>query len=175
MLYDLGPLRPRTPDDGRWWAAPTAALIGRVELRTDASVWWGAVLRGDNEPIVVGERSNVQENAVLHTDMGFPLILGAEVTVGHQAMLHGCTVGDGSLIGIGAVVLNGAVIGRECLIGAKALVPEGRAIPDGSLVLGAPGRVVRELAAEERQRLRAGALHYVETWRRYARELRPTA
>ena len=174
-LHALGPLAPVVPEGGRWWAAPTAAVIGRVELKTDASVWWGAVLRGDNEPIVIGERSNVQDGAVLHTDMGFPLTLGAEVTVGHQAMLHGCTVRDGALIGIGSVVLNGAVVGRECLIGAKALVPEGRTIPDGSLVLGSPGKVVRELSADERQRLRAGAFHYVENWRRYVRELGPGA
>lgn len=172
-LFALGDLAPTVPADGAWWAAPTAALIGNVVLHRDASVWWGAVLRGDNEPITIGEGSNVQDNAVLHTDMGSPLTLGRHVTVGHQAMLHGCTVGDGSLVGIGAVVLNGAVIGRNCLIGAKALVPEGKVIPDGSLVVGAPGKVIRTLDEGAIQMIRAGALHYVENWKRYARELRP--
>lgn len=170
-LFALGAAVPTLPEDGACWVAPTAVLVGNVVLHRDASVWWGAVLRGDNEPITVGERSNVQDGAVLHTDMGSPLTLGRDVTVGHQAMLHGCTVGDGSLVGIGAVVLNGAVIGRGCLIGAKALIPEGKAIPDGSLVVGAPGRVVRELDAQARAALLAGAAHYVDNWRRYAREL----
>ena len=171
-LLALGDLAPTLPANGAVWVAPTAVLIGHVILQADASVWWGAVLRGDNEPITVGARSNVQDGAVLHTDMGSPLTLGREVTVGHQAMLHGCTVGDGTLIGIGAVVLNGAVIGRDCLIGAKALIPEGKHIPDGSLVMGAPGKVVRQLDDGAIQRIRAGAAHYVENARRYARELR---
>ena len=171
-LFALGEVAPTLPEDGAAWVAPTAVLVGNVVLRRDASVWWGAVLRGDNEPITVGERSNVQDGAVLHTDMGSPLTLGRDVTVGHQAMLHGCTVGDGALVGIGAVVLNGAVIGRGCLIGAKALVPEGRVIPDGSLVLGSPGKVVRTLDEGARQALLAGAAHYVENWKRYARDLR---
>ncbi len=171
-LFALGDLAPSVPEDGAWWAAPSAALIGNVVLHRNASVWWGAVLRGDNEPITIGEGSNVQDNAVLHTDMGSPLTLGRDVTVGHQAMLHGCMVGDGSLIGIGAVVLNGAVIGRGCLIGAKALIPEGKVIPDGSLVVGAPGKVLRDLGETAQAGLRAGAAHYVENWRRYARDLR---
>ena len=171
-LFALGEVAPTLPGPGACWVAPTAVLVGDVILHRDSSVWWGAVLRGDNEPITVGERSNVQDGAVLHTDMGSPLTLGRDVTVGHQAMLHGCTVGDGSLVGIGAVVLNGAVIGRGCLIGAKALIPEGKVIPDGALVMGAPGKVVRELDAAARQALLAGAAHYVETWRRYARDLR---
>ncbi len=174
-LYALGRHAPELPPAGRCWVAPTAVLVGRVVLHADASVWWGAVLRGDNEPIVVGEGSNVQDGAVLHTDMGSPLVLGRDVTVGHQAMLHGCTVGDGSLIGIGAVVLNGARIGRGCLIGAKALIPEGREIPDGSLVTGSPGKVVRTLDEPAIAGLRAGAHRYVENWRRYARELAPVA
>ena len=172
-LLALGQVSPTLPEDGAFWVAPTAVLVGNVVLHRDASVWWGAVLRGDNEPITVGERSNVQDGAVLHTDMGSPLTLGRDVTVGHQAMLHGCTVGDGSLIGIGAVVLNGAVIGRGCLIGAKALIPEGKVIPDGALVVGSPGKVVRELDDAARQVLLAGAAHYVENARRYARDLRP--
>lgn len=172
-VYALGGHAPEMPPAGEFWVAPTAVLVGRVVLRANASVWWGAVLRGDNEPIVVGENSNVQDGAVLHTDMGSPLLIGRDVTVGHQAMLHGCTVGDETLIGIGAVVLNGARIGRNCLIGAKALIPEGREIPDGSLVMGAPGKVVRALDEGAIQLIRAGAAHYVENWRRYARDLRP--
>ena len=172
-LYALEGVEVQTPASGRFWVAPTATLIGRVILRENASVWWGAVLRGDNEPIVVGENSNVQDGAVLHTDMGSPLTIGREVTVGHLAMLHGCEVGDGSLVGIGAVVLNGARIGRGCLIGAKALIGEGKAIPDGSVVLGSPGRVVRTLDEDAQAGLRAGAAHYVENWRRYAAGLQP--
>ena len=149
------------------WVAPTAVLIGRVRLLADASIWYGAVLRGDHELITVGRGSNVQENCVLHTDPGFPLTIGAEVTVGHLAMLHGCVIGDGALIGIGAVVLNGARIGRGCLIGAKALVPEGKDIPDGSLVMGMPGKVVGQVRPEQAERLRRGAATYVERWKRF--------
>ena len=167
-LHTLDGVEVETPGPGRFWVAPGARLIGRVILREDASVWFNAVLRGDNEPIVIGEGSNVQDGAVLHTDMGSPLTLGREVTVGHLAMLHGCEVGDGSLIGIGAVVLNGARIGRGCLIGAKALIGEGKHIPDGSLVLGSPGRVVRTLDDGQQASLRASAAHYVSNWRRYA-------
>ena len=170
-VYRLGAVAPELPAAGEVWIAPGAVVLGRVRLERGASVWFGAVLRGDNELIHVGEDSNVQDGAVLHTDMGSPLTLGRRVTVGHQAMLHGCTVGDNTLIGIKATVLNGAVIGRDCLIGAHALIPEGKVIPDGSLVMGAPGRVVRELDDAAKQRLEAGALHYVENWRRYAREL----
>ena len=144
-LYTLDGVAVETPGEGRFWVAPGASLIGRIILRDNASVWFNAILRGDNEPIIVGEGSNVQDGAVLHTDPGSPLTLGRDVTVGHLAMLHGCEVGDGSLVGIGAVVLNGARIGKNCLIGAKALVGEGKVIADGSLVLGAPGRVTRTL------------------------------
>lgn len=158
-IYSLGECRPILAPTA--WVAPGAHVIGRVELADGASVWFGAVLRGDNESILIGVGSNVQENAVLHTDMGFPLVVGADVTIGHQAMLHGCTVGDGSLIGIQAVVMNGAKIGRECLIGAGALVAEGKAIPDRSVVLGSPGKIVRELTDEDVVRLRAGAQSYV--------------
>ena len=172
-LYSLDGVKVETPEGGDYWVAPNATLVGRVVLRRNASVWFNAVLRGDNEPIVVGENSNVQDGAVLHTDMGSPLTLGRDVTVGHLAMLHGCEVGDGSLIGIGAVVLNGARIGRGCLIGAKALIGEGKVIPDGAMVLGAPGRVVRELDVQSRVQLAAGAAHYVENWRRYAAGLNP--
>jgi carbonic anhydrase/acetyltransferase-like protein (isoleucine patch superfamily) len=144
-----------------------------VILKRNASVWFGAVLRGDNEPITVGENSNVQDGAVLHTDAGSPLVIGSNVTIGHQAMLHGCTVGDNSLIGIGAVVLNGARVGRNCLIGAKALIPEGKEIPDGSLVVGAPGRVLRPLSEAQIAFLAHSAEHYVQNWKRYAADLKP--
>lgn len=153
------------------WVADSASVIGAVVLEKNASVWFGCVLRGDNEPIVIGEGSNVQDGAVLHTDIGAPLTLGADVTVGHMAMLHGCTVGEGSLIGMKAVVLNHARIGRECLIGAGALIPEGREIPDRSLVIGAPGKVVRMLSDIDVAKIRANAAHYVENWQRYVAQL----
>ncbi len=141
-------------------------------LKPGASVWFGAVLRGDNDPITIGENSNVQDGSVLHTDAGEPLTLGRGVTVGHLAMLHGCTVGDNSLIGIGAVILGRAVIGRDCIIGAGALIPEGKVIPDGSLVVGQPGRVVRALEPGQIAALEASAEHYVQNWKRYVRDLR---
>jgi carbonic anhydrase/acetyltransferase-like protein (isoleucine patch superfamily) len=154
------------------WVAPGATVLGRVVLADGVGIWFGAVLRGDNEPIVIGEGSNVQENTVMHTDMGFPLTVGRHVTIGHQAMLHGCTVGDGSLVGIQAVVMNGVRIGRECLIGAGALVPEGRVVPDRSLVLGSPGKVVRELTDEDVARIRAGAESYVARAAAFRAQLR---
>ncbi|WP_462380260.1 gamma carbonic anhydrase family protein [Pseudomonas sp. Marseille-QA0892] len=157
------------------WIAPSADVVGKVRLDEGASVWFGAVIRGDNELIHIGRNSNVQDGAVLHTDMGSPLTLGTGVTVGHQAMLHGCEVGDYSLVGIHAVVLNGAKIGRHCIIGANALVTEGKVIPDGSLVMGSPARVVRELTEEQRRGLEASAAHYVDNARRYARGLEADA
>jgi carbonic anhydrase/acetyltransferase-like protein (isoleucine patch superfamily) len=163
---------PVLPKDDEYWIAPTAAVMGRVVLKKNASIWWGAVLRGDNDPITIGEGSNVQDGSVLHTDTGSPLNIGANVTVGHMVMLHGCTIGDGSLVGIGSTVLNGAVIGKNCLIGAGCLITEGKEIPDNSLVMGAPGKVVRELSPEQAARVALGALHYVENWKRYRRELR---
>lgn len=166
-IYRLGEARVVTPGEGRAWVAPNAVALGKVELGEDASVWFGAVLRGDTETLILGENSNVQDGAVLHADPGFPLTIGADVTIGHQAMLHGCVVGDNSLIGIGAVVLNGAVIGRNCLIGARALITEGKVIPDGSLVMGAPGKVIREIDAGQAAGLTASARHYVENWKRY--------
>lgn len=172
-IYSLGDASVVTPESGQFWIAPTAVVIGRCILKENASVWWGAVLRGDNDPITLGENTNVQDGAVLHTDTGWPLTLGANVTVGHLAMLHGCTVGDNALIGIGAVVLNGAKIGKNCIIGAKALIPEGREIPDNSLVMGAPGKVVREISEQQAQMLVGSALHYVENWKRYVRDLKP--
>ena len=171
MLYDLGDRRVVLAADA--FIAPNATLIGAVTLAAGASVWFNAVLRAEHEPIVVGPGSNVQDGAVLHVDPGFPLTIGRDVTVGHQAVLHGCCVGDGSLIGMHAVVLNGARIGSCCLIGAHALIPEGMEVPDGAVVLGAPGRVVRTLDAVARERLAESARRYVENARRYRRELAP--
>ena len=166
-LYTLDGIAPEIDPDTAW-IAPTAVLVGKVIVRADAGIWFGVVARGDNEPITIGARSNVQENVVLHTDMGYPLTIGAGCTIGHKAMLHGCTIGDNTLIGMGATVLNGARIGRNCLIGAGALVTEGKEIPDGSLVVGTPGKVIRELDAEAIRRLTASADGYVRNARRFA-------
>jgi len=166
MIYALDGVAPQMTE-GAFWIAPNATVIGDVLLERDASVWWGAVLRGDNERITVGAQSNVQDNCVLHTDPGFPLRIGACVTVGHMAVLHGCTIGDNTLIGMGAVVLNGARIGRNCIIGAKALVAEGKEIPDNSVVMGIPGKIVGDIRPEQAERARLGTLHYVENWKRF--------
>lgn len=171
MLYTLEDRRVELVGDEHF-VAPNATVIGSVVLQDRASVWFNAVLRGDNEPIVVGEGSNVQDGTVCHTDEGVPLSIGAGVTIGHMVMLHGCSIGDNSLIGIGAVVLNNAKIGRNCIVGAKALIPEGKEIPDNSLVMGVPGRVVREVSEEEFEALRYSAEHYVENMRRYLGALR---
>ena len=165
-IYRLGDDTPRLAAGA--WVAETARVIGRVALGADASVWFGAVLRGDNEWITLGARSNVQDGSVLHTDMGSPLTLGDDVTVGHQAMLHGCSIGDGSLVGIQAVVLNGARIGKGCLVGAGALVTEGKEFPDGSLIVGSPAKLLRLLTDDDRARMARGAAHYVDNARRYA-------
>ena len=169
--YALGDKTPNLPGPGEYWIAPGASMIGDVELKIGASIWFGAVLRGDSERIVMGENSNVQDNCVLHADPGYPLIVGSSVTIGHSAMVHGAAIGDGSLIGIGAIVLNGARIGRNCLIGAGALVTEGKEIPDDSLALGSPARVLRKITDAERAMLAAAARHYVENWKRYVAEL----
>lgn len=174
-VYNLGEVAPELPNEDEYWIAPNAAVVGRVILRRNASVWFGATLRGDNDPIVIGENSNVQDGSVLHTDTGYPLTIGANVTVGHKVMLHGCTIGDGSLIGIGSIVLNGAKIGKNCLIGANCLITEGKEIPDNSLVMGAPGKVVREISQDQARVLAGGALHYVENWKRYRAGLKPVA
>ncbi len=169
-IYQLGDDAPRLAPGA--WVADSAQVIGRVQLGEGASVWYGAVLRGDNEWITLGARTNVQDGSVLHSDMGFPLTLGDDVTVGHQVMLHGCTVGDGSLIGIQAVVLNGAKIGRNCLVGAGAVVTEGKEFPDNVLILGAPAKVVREISPEQAARMKLGALHYVENAERHRSQLK---
>ncbi len=172
-IYALGDSKPQLPPQGEYWVAPSASVIGNVILHPNASVWFGAVLRGDNDPITVGPDSNIQDGSVLHTDMGSPLTLGRGVTVGHKAMLHGCEVGDYSLIGIGAVVLNGVKIGRNCIIGANALITESKVIPDNSLVVGQPGKVVRERDPAHIAVLQMSAEHYVQNWKRFAAELRP--
>lgn len=168
-IYALNTLRPEIAANA--WVADSAQVIGQVQLGEHASVWFGSVLRGDTERLSVGARSNIQDGAVLHADAGFPLEIGTDVTVGHKAMLHGCTVGDGSLIGIGAVVLNGARIGRGCLVGAGALVTEGKTFPDGSLIVGSPARAVRELSPEQKAGLLRSAAHYVENAQRFKTQL----
>ncbi len=167
-LFTLDGAAPDLPEEGRYWIAPNAVVLGRVRLEPASSVWFNAVLRGDNELITVGENSNIQDGCVLHTDMGFPLTIGANCTVGHMAMLHGCTVGENTLIGIGSTVLNGTVIGRNCIIGANTLLAEGKVIPDNSLVMGAPGRVVRDVSDEQAEHIAGLARHYVENWQRYS-------
>ena len=170
-IYALGGISAELPGEGLYWIAPDAAVIGKVRLDRMASIWFGAVLRGDNELIHVGENSNVQDGCVLHTDMGSPLTIGRNCTIGHKVILHGCTIGDNSLIGMGTTILNNARIGRNCLIGANALITEGKVIPDNSLVLGAPGKVARELSPEAVEGLTKAADGYVRNWQRFARGL----
>ncbi len=167
-IYSLDVHSPELPAAGAFWVAPDASVIGKIRLGQDVSIWFGAVLRGDNELIDIGAGSNIQEGCALHTDMGFALRVGEGCTIGHRAILHGCTIGDNSLIGMGATVLNGAQIGRNCLIGAHALIPEGKIIPDGSLVMGMPGRVTRALSEAEIDGLRRSAANYVLNGRRFA-------
>jgi len=168
-IYELDGLRPDLPADGRWWIAETAAVIGRVRLRNDTSVWWGAVLRGDNEWIEIGERSQVQDNATMHTDPGFPLTIGRECVIGHNVILHGCTIGDNSLIGMGAILLNGAKIGKGCVVGAGAVIAEGKEFPDNSLIVGVPARIVRPTDADAAAMIAKGADIYVKRSQQYAR------
>jgi carbonic anhydrase/acetyltransferase-like protein (isoleucine patch superfamily) len=170
--YRLGDRQPTLPPGGEYWIAPNAVVAGNVILKKNASVWFGAVLRGDNEPITIGENSNVQDNSVLHTDPGSPLIIGDNVTVGHMVMMHGCQVGDGALIGIGAVVLNGAKIGKNCLVGAGALITEGKECEDGMMILGAPAKAVRALSPEHAARMGMGAMSYVRNWQRFKADLK---
>ena len=171
-VYALADADLEVEDETAFWIAPTAVVIGRVVLKRNASVWFGAVLRGDNEPIVVGENSNVQDGSVLHTDMGAPLVIGANVTIGHQVMLHGCAIGDNTLIGIKATVLNHAVIGSNCLVGSHALVTERKVFEDGQMILGAPAAATKPLGEGAKAMIAGGALHYVENWRRYLRDLK---
>jgi carbonic anhydrase/acetyltransferase-like protein (isoleucine patch superfamily) len=171
-LHVLDGIAPELPEEGTYWVAASADVIGRVRLARNASIWFNAVLRGDNELISVGEGSNIQDGCVLHTDMGSPLTIGRNCTIGHKAMLHGCTIGENTLIGIGAIILNNAVIGKNCLIGAHSLISERKVIPDNSLVMGSPGKVVRELDADAIARLSAAAASYVRNWQRYAKGMR---
>ena len=166
MIIDLGDKKLKTADDN-FWIAPNASVIGDVNLERDASIWFNAILRADNEPITIGEGSNVQDGAIIHTDPGFACRIGKKVTVGHMAMLHGCSIGDGSLIGIGSVVLNGAKIGKNCIIGSKALVTEGMDVPDGSMVLGIPGKIKKTLTEEEQSIVSLGAEHYIDNYKKY--------
>jgi carbonic anhydrase/acetyltransferase-like protein (isoleucine patch superfamily) len=171
-IFELDGQAPELPADGRWWIADSASVIGRVRLKAEASVWFGSVLRGDNEWIELGERSQVQDNSTLHTDPGFPLVIGANCVIGHNVVLHGCIIGSASLIGMGAIVLNGAKIGENCLVGAGALVTEGKEFPDNSLVVGAPARAVRTLDDKARDAIARGADIYVRRWQQYARGLK---
>ena len=169
-IYALGDRTPRFGEGS--WVAHNATVIGAVDAGSDVSIWYNVVVRGDNDPITIGDGTNIQDGSVLHNDKGVPLTIGKHVTVGHMAMLHGCTIGDGSLIGINAVILNKAVIGKNCIIGANALIPEGKVIPDRSLVVGSPGRVIRELSDAEIEHLKWNASHYVDNARLYSTELR---
>lgn len=171
-LYELDGHKVVTPGSGRCWVAPTATVIGRVELGEDVSVWFGAVIRGDNELIRIGARTSIQEHCVLHTDLGYPMLLAEDCTIGHLAMLHGCTIGKGALIGIGAIVLNGAKIGEGSVIGAGALVPEGKEIPPGVVAMGSPAKVVRAINDVDRQRIQEGVDFYVDNQRRFAERMK---
>ena len=171
-IYSLDELVPETPAAGDYWVAPDAHVIGKVRLARDVGIWFGAVLRGDNELIDIGEGSNIQEGAMLHTDMGFPLKVGKLCTIGHHAILHGCIIGDNSLVGMGATVLNGVKIGNNCLVGANALVTEGKEFPDNSLIVGAPAKAIRVLDAKVIEGIRAGSLNYVANWKRFARGMK---
>lgn len=172
-IYALGEHRPELPEGDDFWIAPDANVVGQVIIELGVSIWFGSTLRGDTEPLIIGAGSNVQENTVIHSDPGFPVRIGVNCTIGHKAMIHGCTIGGGSLIGMGATVLNGAKIGAGCLIGAGALIPEGKEIPDGSLVVGMPGKVVRELDAEAKAGLLESARTYRERMRRFRDDLVP--
>ena len=169
-VYALGSLTPTIHPQS--WIAPDASVIGQVQLERNVSIWWNCILRGDTDLLFVGENTNIQDGSVLHTDPGLQLIIGRDVTIGHRVILHGCTIGDGCLIGMGATLLNRAVIGKNCLIGANALIPEGKVIPDRSLVVGSPGRVIRELSDAEIEHLKWNASHYIDNARLYAKELR---
>lgn len=172
-IYALGDWSPELPPEGNYWVAPDAVLVGRVRLKKDASVWFGAVLRGDNDWVEVGEGSNVQDNSVIHTDPGQPTIIGANVTVGHRVILHSAMIGDGSLIGMGSILLNRCRIGRNCLIGAGAIVTEDKEIPDNSMVIGAPGRIVRQLTEQQIAMLKMSSAVYVQNYRRFQSTLKP--
>lgn len=171
-LYDFDGKRPELPIEGEYWIAPDAQVMGDVHLAKNASIWFGTVVRGDNDPITIGENTNIQDNSVLHSDSGSPLTIGRDVTVGHKVMLHGCTIGDNCLIGIGSVILNNTTIGKNCLIGANTLITENKEIPDNSMVMGSPGRVIRQLSEEQIAMITLSAEHYVHNWKRFASSLK---
>ena len=172
-IWELDGIRPELPEDGSGWVAPSAEVIGRVRLGREASIWFGAVLRGDNEWIEIGERTNIQDMSMLHTDMGFPMVIGPDCTIGHKVTLHGCTIGANTLIGMGATILNGAKIGDNCLVGAGALVTEGKEFPENSLIVGVPAKVVRTLDAAAVARIKASAMGYAHNAKRFAASLKP--
>ena len=171
-IYELNGQGPEFPGAGEYWVAETAVLIGRIRLKRQSSVWFGAVLRGDNEWIELGERSQIQDNCTLHTDMGYPMTIGKDCVIGHQVMLHGCTIGDGSLIGIQAVVLNNAKIGRNCIVGAGSVVTEGKEFPDNSLIVGSPAKALRTLDPEQVAKFQTIPPHYVENAQRHGRKIK---
>jgi carbonic anhydrase/acetyltransferase-like protein (isoleucine patch superfamily) len=171
-IYEIDGQAPEFPGEGQYYVADTAVLIGRVRLKAEASVWFGAVLRGDNEWIELGERSQIQDNATLHTDPGFPLTIGSNCVIGHNVILHGCTIGDDSLIGMGAIMMNGVKIGKNSLVGAGSVVPEGKTFPDNSLIIGSPARAIRTLDDKAREAIARGADIYVQRWQQYAKGLR---
>ncbi|GGF85072.1 gamma carbonic anhydrase family protein [Azorhizobium oxalatiphilum] len=171
-LYSIDGVEPELPASGRYWIAPTAVIIGRVKIEEDASIWFGTVIRGDNEPIVIGAGTNVQENCVLHTDPGYPMTIGPNVTVGHKAMLHGCVVGENSLVGMGATLLNGAKIGANSLVGSNALVTENKEFEGNSLIVGTPAKVIRTLDEAMVERLKKTSEHYQNNWKRFAAGLK---
>ncbi len=172
-IYRLADRVPQTPAPDRFWVAPDANVIGSVILGEDVSVWFGATLRGDNEPITVGRGSNIQDGVMIHSDLGFPATIGEGCTIGHHAIIHGCTIGDNSLIGMGATVLNGAKIGNNCLVGANALITEGKEFPDNSLIVGSPARAIRTLDDKAVEALKASAQSYIRNWQRFAKDLQP--
>jgi len=172
MIYQLGERKVTIKGDD-YWVADNAVVLGSVVLEQNASVWFGCVVRGDSDVITIGEGSNVQDGSVLHTDTGYQLTIGKNCTIGHNVMLHGCQIGDNTLIGINSVILNGAIIGKNCLIGANSLIPEGKVIPDGSMVMGSPGKVVRELSEGQIQVIGLSAMHYVQNFKRFKKELKP--
>jgi carbonic anhydrase/acetyltransferase-like protein (isoleucine patch superfamily) len=172
MIYELDGYRPDLPAEEQYWIAPNASVIGKVRLKPETSVWFGAVLRGDNEWIELGERSQIQDNATLHTDPGFPMTIGPNCVIGHNVILHGCTIGANSLIGMGAIVLNGARIAENCLVGAGALITEGKTFPAGSLIVGAPARAVRPMTEDDIKKIAGGADIYVRRFKQYAQGLK---
>ena len=171
-IFELEGQAPELPGEGRYWIAESASVIGRVRLRPNASVWFGAVLRGDNEWIELGERSQIQDNCTLHTDPGFPIVIGEDATIGHNVVLHGCIIGSRSLVGMGAILLNGAKIGRNCLVGAGALITEGKEFPDDSLIVGSPARAVRNIDQKTSDMILESADLYVQRWKQYAKGLK---